>query len=418
VPTVPTIVLVGQETDFPASDDSAVRAMSRCASCVVEADAQPAAMASATGVGRPVVVNATIGSEPGLYVTKFQVFDKREDWSRGDPELEIHLRGTQYSFYEWDMVLPPPNESWSLVFVPNGQNILLFSCAGEQQVAPKQFDVNSTGTFTPNVLIARAADMRVQENYIDPALGYQARTVLDRLDPPFQFVIVERDDAGACKESPDRSLGWRHGVSVSYYNSEYEDYNPSGVDEAIAEFGIFFGNGNDYLGYGGLITSFDALENASDLLVTDTQYARLWITSSGFHQADIPPEEDPAGVPVTVSTVQITPGSVTLSAGSSRTMSLIGLSAPGRHVSTASTPTWQSLNPGVATVSATGFVTGSLMGSATITGTLDGVTGSALVTVNPIVSLSGPGYAYNQTATVTATPGGTSGPMYYVWTYR
>lgn len=93
-------------------------------------------------------------------------------------------------------------------------------------------------------------------------------------------------------------------------------------------------------------------------------------------------------VPVTVSAlpvslVRLTPSTASVRVGATITLQAEGLDAagapvPGRPI------TWSSSALGIATVAANGTVTGISSGVATITGTIDGVTGSALVTVESV----------------------------------
>ena len=87
--------------------------------------------------------------------------------------------------------------------------------------------------------------------------------------------------------------------------------------------------------------------------------------------------------PVPVASVAVTPGSATVSVGGTQQLTATPLDADGNPLS-GRTVTWVSSNTAVATVSASGLVTGVAPGSATITATSEGKSGTATITVNPV----------------------------------
>lgn len=93
-------------------------------------------------------------------------------------------------------------------------------------------------------------------------------------------------------------------------------------------------------------------------------------------------------VPVTVSALPVSLVRVTPSTASVRVGGTISLQAEGLDAAGAPVPgrpiAWSSSALGIATVATNGTVTGVSSGVATITGTIDGVTGSALVTVESV----------------------------------
>jgi uncharacterized protein YjdB len=82
----------------------------------------------------------------------------------------------------------------------------------------------------------------------------------------------------------------------------------------------------------------------------------------------------------TVASVTVSPQSATVAIGQARQF-VASISDVAGTVLTGLTPTWSSSNQSTVTVSATGLVTGSAPGSATITATSEGKTGTSLVTV-------------------------------------
>lgn len=84
--------------------------------------------------------------------------------------------------------------------------------------------------------------------------------------------------------------------------------------------------------------------------------------------------------PATVSTVRISPASGSLEIGRTSQLAASTLDAVGSAL-TGRTITWNSLQPTIATVSASGLVTGVAAGAVTITASADGVTGNATLAV-------------------------------------
>ncbi len=98
-------------------------------------------------------------------------------------------------------------------------------------------------------------------------------------------------------------------------------------------------------------------------------------------------------VPVTVHRVTITPAAQSVEAGASLQLTAAITDRLGRPVAS-TVATWVSSNPALATISASGRVTGVAPGRVTISATSDGITGTTTVTVIPI-----------RVATVTVSPG-------------
>lgn len=93
--------------------------------------------------------------------------------------------------------------------------------------------------------------------------------------------------------------------------------------------------------------------------------------------------------PPSVQTVLVLPPTVSLRVGGTAALAASPRTAAGAEV-TGRTVSWNSGTPGVATVNAAGVVTAVAPGSATVTATVDGVTGSAAVTVTqmPVVAVA------------------------------
>jgi uncharacterized protein YjdB len=81
-----------------------------------------------------------------------------------------------------------------------------------------------------------------------------------------------------------------------------------------------------------------------------------------------------------VASVTVTPATVSLAVGATQQATATDKSSSGATTS-GTTPSWSSSNTGVATVSSSGLVTGVAAGTATITGTSSGHSGTMAVTV-------------------------------------
>ena len=88
-------------------------------------------------------------------------------------------------------------------------------------------------------------------------------------------------------------------------------------------------------------------------------------------------------VQVPVASVSVSPTAATILVGGTQQLTATPLDADGNPLS-GRTVTWVSSNTAVATVSASGLVTGVAPGSATITATSEGKSGTATITVNPV----------------------------------
>jgi len=114
-------------------------------------------------------------------------------------------------------------------------------------------------------------------------------------------------------------------------------------------------------------------------------------------------------VPVPVASVTVSPASATVSHGNTVQLTATLLDAGGNAL-TGRTVTWTSSAPSVATVDGTGLVTGVAAGSATITATSEGKSGSSAITATTVpvasVAVSPPsaGVLVGATVQLTATP--------------
>jgi WD40 repeat protein len=87
--------------------------------------------------------------------------------------------------------------------------------------------------------------------------------------------------------------------------------------------------------------------------------------------------------PAAVASVSVTPASASVVVGGTQSLVAGARDAAGNAL-TGRAVTWSSGTPAVATVSAAGVVTAVAAGSATITATVEGITGTATITVTPV----------------------------------
>ena len=109
-------------------------------------------------------------------------------------------------------------------------------------------------------------------------------------------------------------------------------------------------------------------------------------------------------ITVEVESVELTPSSITVPEGESRGAQAIARESGGRIV-TGRAVTWSTEHPGIATVDDEGTVSGLVEGETTLEATVEGVVGTASVSVIP-----GPSIELSESGvTLSAVEGGTSG---------
>ena len=142
-------------------------------------------------------------------------------------------------------------------------------------------------------------------------------------------------------------------------------------------------------------------------LVTGVTGGSATITATSEGQSGTAAITVPTTVPV--ATVEVTPATASVDEGKTVPLTATPKDANGTPL-TGRTVTWASSNPSVATVSAAGLVTGKVAGTATITATSEGQSGSAAITVVhvPVASVTvAPATASvdeGKTVPLTATP--------------
>jgi|GEM_PF-3476262 len=133
-----------------------------------------------------------------------------------------------------------------------------------------------------------------------------------------------------------------------------------------------------------------------------------------------------SGAPVTLVSVAVSPASGNVETGKTLQLTLIGSYSDGSTQPVSSGVAWSSGNPGRATVSAAGLVTGVATGPVTITGTANGKSATASITVTAaLVSINvspstadvevGKTVALAATGTYSDTSTGPLGPPQLNW---
>ena len=129
--------------------------------------------------------------------------------------------------------------------------------------------------------------------------------------------------------------------------------------------------------------------NANELGCGSNTRSRVWAVplfmATGLLAACAGKESTaPAAPPLPVASVSVTPGTATVQVGQTAQLTATTKDAGG-NVLSGRAVTWASSTPALATVSATGLVTGVAAGAAvTITATSEGQSGTAAITVVPI----------------------------------
>jgi len=87
--------------------------------------------------------------------------------------------------------------------------------------------------------------------------------------------------------------------------------------------------------------------------------------------------------------IAVTPGNSSIVSGATQQMTAIGAYTDGSSQNLTNSATWSSSNSSSATVSSTGLVTGAFVGNDSITATMNSISGTASITVTPIVRALG-----------------------------
>lgn len=412
-PARPTMVLVPVEpvVGRPAKS-GATLALSDCSdSAIIECPEDPP-----SGGGAP-------GPYPtGLFFNPMVVRDVHEPWTRGAPELEVHIFGTQVGLWE-ELSIPScvpnayticaPGGYYTYRFNPLATQLVPFDCAGELATGYHWFNYDVAGYQTNiyDVYFAEPKKFGIVYTAKDK-FGVVHDRRLVQLKAPYTIEVLERDDGQACPKPPRR---------VNYKIEFTFTLDPLDIDvdgQGLIDL-LLFRNDNDLVSRW-VVPTFDQLTAFNQTWLYGTTAvqgdADIKVGNNGLTRSLLPLEQ--------VATVTTAPASATVRQGGT-----VALTATAQdryaYVMADKTATWTSSNSAVAAVSSSGLVTGVGVGTATITATIDGVSGaSAIAVLYPLMTagVSGPtfidGAGAPGTYTWTANPVGGSGAYAYAWELR
>jgi hypothetical protein len=307
-PTIPTLVLTPVETPFaqlaPASEQSL---QVRRPSLTLLNPPPDTTGDGGGGTGVPLPY------PDGVYFDKMTLYDVHEPWTKGSPEIEVHIIGQQRgkvtefttmpqgyfncpsgipcSYYDQNTVALNGANTW-LFYEPNARTPHPFDCAGMNGAGRKSFNYESTGTYYHTILFADQANFVTSDLLITPTGPLARRNI--PYEPPFEIRVIERDDGGDCPD-PIRQRELKFSVEINKITGTWTDY------QAIDGLGVedvswLWGANNDMVA-SWVIPSYSALEQANGLLLDHSvalldQDADLRIVNMGFSQAALPPYEE------------------------------------------------------------------------------------------------------------------------------
>lgn len=219
------------------------------------------------------------------------IYDKHEPWTRGDPEIEVHMfgqvRGVTRS-------LTNPYGTPITQFFPNEYKTVQVDCAGEE-ASPTIRDFNFNGEggakYYRNTLFAEQKNFTVTEfvSVIDYNGGVFRREI--PLEPPFLIKVLERDDGRQCPVAPRKYTfdatfelnllagSWADLITVKGFAGEDVLYLIGGNNDKLASWRV---------------GSYAALEQYNSQWLTraiayEGYDADLRVTNRGFNSASLPP---------------------------------------------------------------------------------------------------------------------------------
>lgn len=313
-PEVPTIVLVPVETDFSRPlDTSAYNNVDQAGGAAI-GTWRPATMQS-SGIEpqtfepiEPVCpeVEGTDGVSPtcgggggpgggggytppsypaGIYMEEMIIYDKREPWTRGDPEIEIHTYGTIRGLYQ--DIAHPNDPAPVLVFCAHCTQEVQLDCAGEEASGYRYFNFNGeNGARYSKTVLFGATERFAPTEVIRSNHATKVELVRRRVpvEAPFRVYAVERDDGRQCPDAP-RKVKIEFKIEFNWFfgGLPVPNVDDFGWEDVLA----LFGGNNDPLGNWSF-SSFDALE-ALNGTWRYSPYADVKLNNRGFDRSDIPP---------------------------------------------------------------------------------------------------------------------------------
>jgi len=308
-PTVPTVVLVPVETDFTAPTSSGTGdaiAVRQTANDCDPSAIQPCGDDPGSGGPGP-------GPYPtGIFFNQMVVRDFHEPWTRGDPELEVWLSGTQVGLWEevsipcFENGYPPdptkphyPNEPncffgsqyYYYHYNPNATRLFPLDCAGENASGYHYFNYDVTG-YSYGIYDAYFAE---PDKFTILYVAKDKNGVIRdqryvQLQPPFTVEVLERDDGYSCPEPPHRVT---FKVEINFFAASKKDWVK--VSGNVLDL-ILFRNDNDLVSRW-TIPTWDALEafNRNWLYGSAAEQgdADINVGNNGFSRTLIPPAQVP-----------------------------------------------------------------------------------------------------------------------------
>jgi hypothetical protein len=224
----------------------------------------------------------------GVYFTSMTLRDLGEYWTRGEPEIEVHIFGTEVGYYYPVQI---GTDVWAAAATSASREVWM-DCAGEDVDGYRYFDFDHTGTtsvysqYRRDALFAATGNFAVIETVTHGPLLLLKRRV--QLQPPFHIEVLERDDGKSCPGPPkkyDPTFGVQLTV-IPFDWSSIEPWNTSSLSEIL---NWRLGGNNEHIADFPNIT-FASLEMAS----AHTLYgsgADLTIKNEGFSHLNIPPNQ-------------------------------------------------------------------------------------------------------------------------------
>lgn len=318
-PDRPTLVLVPSETDFdrvvPAGVANAARVPGAIGTLQTEYQRilHPSAKGASRlvaceppecgGGGGPITIDRPLGPAPtstGLFLRQMQIWDKAEPWTRGDPEIEVQVLGTQPDFY---FITGQNIQGYggTLAYSSNTK-LTPFACAGAQGSVPaaKRFDYNGEGgaVYSNTVLLAGVGEFAVRERVQGQQPYLPGPVLKDRkvsLRPPFIIDVWERDDGAECPSPamPYVAAGFTVGIGYEFNPAGgYRNWKPSlTTDDWKRLFGIIE-NANDHMGRWQFST-WDEFEGLNANSVYTSGYVYVKFTNNGVNRNNVPAPQDP-----------------------------------------------------------------------------------------------------------------------------
>lgn len=299
-PETPTLVLVPAETNFNRTEAIAMEP---------SAGKDGFARFASSSISPAMVMQSY---PPGIYFNYMRIHDDNEPWTKGSPEIEVHLAGyrrgvvnvvdTQPGVYLCGGTLPcirpgydtdPTaaalmNQRW-LFYQPTWMTRRFVDCAGAQESGIRSFNFEGTGHWNELTLFGEESQFVVSEFIAENGSAFGTRQI--PVEPPFEVAILERDDGEECPtDGYEKKI--IHNVLLSAIGGAFNSFSTVDVKNPTS-FSWMWGGGNDVVARW-IIGSYASLEAASNLYLDESDSiqgddADLQILNIGFAQSHLPP---------------------------------------------------------------------------------------------------------------------------------